>query len=595
MVAFASDRAAAVVRFSPLGRDPAARRKSLAYAQVVRARIEHVLGQSAWERVLDEIGPRGQVSKGTALRALALVSSRPVPGVQRPAGPRGGIYSGTLALRMALDHQGDLTTPQRRALERVLGAKLPARGALSVPGSPLAAAATLTPNPTWQAFANGFAAKYAPLLGHPLRFPIRVFNTDEALPYPADALPVNAKGDPGVGPVGYCRVRLTPSFFSGAWDAQFQQLMLAHEVFHCFQGSIMTDYRSRSAWIIEGMADWAALTIYPVPQTKGGHHLRAYFSTPGTSLLSRAYDGVGFWGRSHEVAGSLWPRVPAILGTGTDAAAFAAAGGTSPAFAETWASSLFRSPPLGANWFQHQPYSISYTTHPRPTVPVTGSGALAANDYANTLYEVHPSPSQPLIEALALRGSLRAGAPGLDRVVKDDFFCLGGKCQCKPGEEGSVPPHTKVGAPVMLLGLGGNPGGGNARVRYHSMDEYCQKKKKPQKPGKGPHGPAESNGDPHLTSLDGLHFDFQAAGEFVLARSRSGDLEVQARQEPWAQSRFVTINTQVAMKVAGRRVTVSKERTTRSCASTERLSSSPRVRRAPSAPPACGAQATTRS
>lgn len=76
-----------------------------------------------------------------------------------------------------------------------------------------------------------------------------------------------------------------------------------------------------------------------------------------------------------------------------------------------------------------------------------------------------------------------------------------------------------------------------------------------------PPSPAcRSCGDPHLYSFDGLAYDFQAAGEFVLAESMSGDLVVQARQEPWGSSETVAINTAVAMNVAGDRVGVYAER-----------------------------------
>ncbi|HKR81665.1 MAG TPA: VWD domain-containing protein [Candidatus Saccharimonadales bacterium] len=67
---------------------------------------------------------------------------------------------------------------------------------------------------------------------------------------------------------------------------------------------------------------------------------------------------------------------------------------------------------------------------------------------------------------------------------------------------------------------------------------------------------AESNGDPHLNTFDGLRYDFQAAGEFVAARSQSGDLEAQVRQEPWTNSKLVAINTAVALKVGSDKVEV---------------------------------------
>jgi hypothetical protein len=60
---------------------------------------------------------------------------------------------------------------------------------------------------------------------------------------------------------------------------------------------------------------------------------------------------------------------------------------------------------------------------------------------------------------------------------------------------------------------------------------------------------ADTNGDPHLKTFDGLRYDFQAVGEFVAATDKSGDYEVQVRQTPWPGARDVSLNTAVAMKV----------------------------------------------
>ena len=47
-------------------------------------------------------------------------------------------------------------------------------------------------------------------------------------------------------------------------------------------------------------------------------------------------------------------------------------------------------------------------------------------------------------------------------------------------------------------------------------------------------GPGQSFGDPHMVTLDGLYYDFHAFGDFILAQSQSGDLQVQARFVPVA-------------------------------------------------------------
>ncbi len=59
-------------------------------------------------------------------------------------------------------------------------------------------------------------------------------------------------------------------------------------------------------------------------------------------------------------------------------------------------------------------------------------------------------------------------------------------------------------------------------------------------------------GDPHLKSFDGATYSFQTVGEFTLARSGSGNVNVQVRQR--AQSDDFSLNTAVAMNVGGDRV-----------------------------------------
>jgi hypothetical protein len=74
-------------------------------------------------------------------------------------------------------------------------------------------------------------------------------------------------------------------------------------------------------------------------------------------------------------------------------------------------------------------------------------------------------------------------------------------------------------------------------------------------------------GDPHVTTANGVHYDFQAAGEFVALRDTAAGLEIENRQEPIATTfapgadahdglaTCVSINTAVAARVGKRRVT----------------------------------------
>ncbi len=62
----------------------------------------------------------------------------------------------------------------------------------------------------------------------------------------------------------------------------------------------------------------------------------------------------------------------------------------------------------------------------------------------------------------------------------------------------------------------------------------------------------KSSGDPHLDTFDGLSYDFQGAGEFVLVESKVDDFVVQVRQEPAnGICSSAALNTAIATRVAG--------------------------------------------
>jgi len=75
-----------------------------------------------------------------------------------------------------------------------------------------------------------------------------------------------------------------------------------------------------------------------------------------------------------------------------------------------------------------------------------------------------------------------------------------------------------------------------------------------------------NDGDPHITTVDGIHYDFQSAGEFVALRDGNG-LQIQTRQTPIATTfnpgpnpytglaTCVSLNTAVAVRVGTHRVT----------------------------------------
>ena len=81
-----------------------------------------------------------------------------------------------------------------------------------------------------------------------------------------------------------------------------------------------------------------------------------------------------------------------------------------------------------------------------------------------------------------------------------------------------------------------------------------------------PNAASGDAGDPHITTTNGVNYDFQAAGEFTVLKNSDSEFEVQARQTP-VQTNFtpgpnpytglascVSLNTAVAARIGGHRV-----------------------------------------
>jgi plastocyanin len=102
-----------------------------------------------------------------------------------------------------------------------------------------------------------------------------------------------------------------------------------------------------------------------------------------------------------------------------------------------------------------------------------------------------------------------------------------------------------------------DPGQFDLVVRSANDSGTAETLLEPDFPPAPPSNPAngDGTGDPHLTTFDGVSYDFQAAGEFVLAREPSGSLAVQGRLVP-VSNRAVSVIEAVATTLDGRNVTI---------------------------------------
>lgn len=133
--------------------------------------------------------------------------------------------------------------------------------------------------------------------------------------------------------------------------------------------------------------------------------------------------------------------------------------------------------------------------------------------------------------------------PAYLRQAPEETFCgcsyptsslAGGFTSASGGGQGGIPGGGGGGG-----GGAGGPGGGGGPGGFGGPG-YCWV------------GCGRSLGDPHLTSFDGLGYDFQAAGEFVLAVREAPGFAVQVRQEPASgRCSSVSQNTAVAARIGG--------------------------------------------
>ncbi len=548
-----------------------ARAAAFGYTALADSFLKTPLPTTEWGRVLDQVRPDGTVSERTALEAFALAYG-PVPGVPMPKGPIGAIPDGTLAAAWVLGYRARLSPRQLRVVYRLVGLPAPGRSA-RVAGPPDYGDPNWVGSRRLEQVARMWVSVYDAEFGIALPLSVVAGYTSTVLENRithvkalGDAAPLDtANGGWGSGDPQICRIRVGPLGLTK--NAADQSSILAHEVFHCFEFYFLGPkawYDRPKAWIMEGLAVWGQLSVDHHAPNEFAAFMGNYAVSPHTALFTRTYDAVGFWGHVQDVYHDLWARIPSILNAGGNEPAFHNAGADTADFLNSWGSSVFNSRTAGPPWEMVSPNNPSIVTLGQVINPALVGGSqhsVAAPAYTTAQYIVGAT-AEPLLH-VSITGSARLSFQHNYTDLHDAWFCTSDKpCVCPPRTVGAVPP-TRPLVLATRLGLAGDPGTGTyGEVEAYPLSLFCHRLTPPPPSGGGSlrcgnDNCGSSGGDPHMSTFPGLSFPFQAAGEFTLVKSTTDDLEIQVREQPFGASRYVSLNTAVAMRVA--RATVEVE------------------------------------
>lgn len=395
-----------------------------------------------------------------------------------------------------------------------------------------------------------------------------------------------------------CLIFLPPSTWhtlpsSGAPSPIFTE-QLAHEVFHCFQGDIigryaLALYEDAPSWVIEGGAAWAGADY---AQSNKGYEAwyGDWLVAPWDQLFIRSYDAIGFYSTLQRLGALDWPKWRTIFEAmrhDSDIKSdfiYKQLTDNVDGLGAAWAPAYSRHADWGPDWDQAGFDVGKWKPSVVDEVMEDGSHrTLEANAYAAGLLDL--SASTPVIVTVAPAfptigngdpqggtGVIRLHDEGsYDEVAKPTAtFCMGGSCSCVTAQ-GSPAPVGVDTTGVVRVAVTGLEKGQSVRITAKANKKHCVPPTT-QSPG-GANSAANtpggascqgncgaSNGDPHLTTINGYHYDMQGAGEFVMLRSKSG-FEVQTRDVPPSRQgpKAVTFNSAVAMRINGTRITVGMD------------------------------------
>ena len=364
------------------------------------------------------------------------------------------------------------------------------------------------------------------------------------------------------------------SLVSGGTITPTMHDLLEHEVIHCYQNSVWGDLSTALSippWMKEGTAMFLAADdtgvgepMIPSMWEKG------YLDHPEKALTNRTYDSYGYFALLQHEGRDMWSLIPqgwkaAAASKQRSNAFIAVLKGDDPDIRNNWAESLVDNQGWGDPWQLYgfgAPSPANVWQHPVTAIPDPGTtGSLDSR--SNTLLNVGSAQGDVVTIATDGLASVHDDSGHSVVAFTSQSFCVKeGGCVCPQGTllAGQNVAPNQLSMPFVAA-LNAPEGGSQWAVISAKLDDLCKHQATPTPQSTANYGPcgancSQSNGDPHMLTVNQYRYDMQAAGEFTLVTSPDGSVDIQARQEPYGTSGQVAINTAVATKVGGHRVGV---------------------------------------
>jgi hypothetical protein len=444
--------------------------------------------KTQWDAVLSGIRPDGTFSMETALQAFS-VAIAPLPGVPLPAGAPVHLVSGTMAIDMVMTYWKDLSPQQQQAINKILPLTPPASASANsnhtaIGLSQRAGSPTPTTTQSLQARAEQAWTQIATHLQRN-KLLIQVFLLDR-LNDTADTYVFDDTGN-RTGAPSRCDILVNSIEISDITPIDLQILM-THEVFHCFEFSVnpLQITYSPFAWITEGLATWAGYTItgFSYSTYLLGYFYPEYILHPQKPLFERDYDAVGFYDHMTQQGIDVWSKIDAMLlaPSSTAALAIAVPAGVKAAFFYSWGASYFRHPAYGSDW-DMQGVGVTPDMAPIGRAHVGSGGTAAgvtikAGPLSSSLYQVNVDSDVEVLHVVPA-GYVRLHDSGTvdsgDQGPATEYSLAGHPNTCPSDTPDAGEKLPTLTGPLSLAVTGGEATGSQVAIIGEKLQDVCKK------------------------------------------------------------------------------------------------------------------------